>query len=378
MKEKIHYLDGLRGLAALIVLNAHYVDSFCENNHYESTIQKTPLNLFYNGNFSVCMFFILSGYVLSYSFFNTKNSDVVIVSAVKRYFRLLGPVLASVIVAYLLLKLDLFSNIEFCKKTGSTWLVGYYNFVPNFLDALKQGLYKAFLYEEYSYNPILWTMHLELLGSFFTFAFLVLFGKLKKRYLIYTTLILIFLNTYYLAFLLGILLCDLKVNVFPYIKYTNSKIVLFVLLLVSLFFSSYPKIDVQNTIYGPLEISRVVINSRLFYHIIGSFLLVYVLLCSQLLQKLFSNPLMKFLGRISFSLYAIHLIIICSFSSSLYIYLLSHFSYKISFFISYIVSVSFTFLIAHASYFLFDKQSIKLGNRVYSFIDSENKFLKIK
>ncbi|WP_443147193.1 acyltransferase family protein [Paenibacillus sp. KACC 21273] len=83
--QKLKYLDGLRGLAALIVVISHFVvafypslyngsiDSVHTQKSLELWISKSPFNLFYNGNFAVCVFFVLSGYVLSYKFFITKR-----------------------------------------------------------------------------------------------------------------------------------------------------------------------------------------------------------------------------------------------------------------------------------------------------------------
>lgn len=75
------YLDGLRGVAALFVAFDHYVAQFFpyiskgylsqdksepgagENNRF---VQLPIIRVFYNGWFMVSIFFVISGYVLSY------------------------------------------------------------------------------------------------------------------------------------------------------------------------------------------------------------------------------------------------------------------------------------------------------------------------
>lgn len=67
------YLDGMRGLAALFVFFCHYsYQGFtiakswgCDDDNYE--ILKLPfLRIFYQGPQAVCIFFVISGYALSY------------------------------------------------------------------------------------------------------------------------------------------------------------------------------------------------------------------------------------------------------------------------------------------------------------------------
>ncbi len=99
VEGKIIYLDGLRGLAAFIVVIYHHFYGFYPKFLYPSEdkvltqLSGSPLNIFYNGNFAVYIFFILSGYVLTYKFFKTRNYGIIISSAARRYIRLLVPVL---------------------------------------------------------------------------------------------------------------------------------------------------------------------------------------------------------------------------------------------------------------------------------------------
>ena len=61
------YLDGLRGLAALGVV-AFHSSSFFSAATWTETFGDVPnlvLSRFINGNFMVCIFFLLSGYVLT-------------------------------------------------------------------------------------------------------------------------------------------------------------------------------------------------------------------------------------------------------------------------------------------------------------------------
>lgn len=64
--KPLSYLDGMRGIAAFIVVLSHFVQLFypallesdiqIAHNPFEMILNKTPFNIFYNGNFSVCIF----------------------------------------------------------------------------------------------------------------------------------------------------------------------------------------------------------------------------------------------------------------------------------------------------------------------------------
>lgn len=134
--KKIRYLDGLRGLAAFQVVFHHFILAFypalflgaADNpNHmaagWEAFGSGSFLNLFWDGNFAVCIFFVLSGFVLSHKFFVRKESKIVTESAVKRYFRLAIPVAFSVLVAFLVMKFSLFYNQPAAAISGSGWKI---------------------------------------------------------------------------------------------------------------------------------------------------------------------------------------------------------------------------------------------------------------
>ena len=70
--KKLDYIDGLKGIGALMVFFCHFVfafyyaaysltgDAVNTNSGIEITIGKTPLNLLYSGNSAVCLFLVFS------------------------------------------------------------------------------------------------------------------------------------------------------------------------------------------------------------------------------------------------------------------------------------------------------------------------------
>jgi peptidoglycan/LPS O-acetylase OafA/YrhL len=59
-----------------------------------------PLSMFWNGVFSVTIFFMLSGFVLPLNYIKTKKIESITSGAFKRYLRLMIPVLICISVYY--------------------------------------------------------------------------------------------------------------------------------------------------------------------------------------------------------------------------------------------------------------------------------------
>ncbi|MEK3985231.1 acyltransferase [Paenibacillus sp. FSL K6-3166] len=376
--QKLKYLDGFRGLAALIVVLSHFIVAFYPalyngdinqvhtGNAVEIVIAKNPINLLYNGNFAVCIFFILSGYVLSYKYFMTKNSEYLVSGAVKRYFRLLAPVIASVSIVFLLMKLSLFYNKEASSLSLSNWWLGiFWNFDTSYIDVAKNIFFGVFFKYDDKYNTVLWTMTYELFGSFLVFGFLALFGRVKNRFLFYMIIIILLFNTYYLGFILGMLLSDLKNNGYFDNRIFKQFSLKIFFIGIGVLFGSYPTgTTVDNSVYRFFEATNF--TTIVIYHIIGAFFIMVVLLNSTKLQYILSKPFFEFLGKISFSMYLLHVIIIGSFTSYMFIKLVNYLSYSTSFIISFIASLPLMLIGSYLIYKYVDKNGIKIANYLYN------------
>lgn len=377
--RKIQYLDGLRGLAAFVVVFHHFIYAFYPALFLGSNVQThlkageeafasgSFLNLFYNGNFAVCIFYVMSGFVLSYKFFLMKDREIIKESVVKRYVRLVVPVAFSVLCAYVLMRLSLFYNRQAAEVSGSYWIGEFWRFSPDFFGALKQIFYGAFFESSFNYNVTLWSIAYEFAGSFLVFGFLAVFGKMKLRWIAYVAAIAFFFQTYYLAFILGLLLSDIVAHRTVIVSaFDKTKFIRTAMLLLGLFLGSYPSgRGVDGTIYAFMEKSYLA-NSAVFYHILGAFLLMIVLLDSRRMQKLFSFKYLLFLGEISFAMYILHFIILGSFSSFIFIILQPHVPYVVDFLISFLLSVGVIFLISYWVYEYVDKRAVRLSKYIYA------------
>ena len=213
--KKIAYLDGLRGVAAVMVFNGHLMISLLPavitfqaqelHSSYDVAFGLSPLRVLFSGNFGVCVFFVLSGFVLSDFCLHTRISFPA--QLVRRYFRLALPMLITSTFAWLLLHFHLYKNLDAASLvTKSGWLSIWYQFDPNFWVMAREALVTAFYKGSAVYNSNLWTMKIELLGSLYIFLLHVLFKNANLR--VAAALLYIFLNpwSYFDGFFVGAIL----------------------------------------------------------------------------------------------------------------------------------------------------------------------------
>ncbi|VTR53465.1 Acyltransferase family [Actinobacillus pleuropneumoniae] len=320
---------------------------------------RTPFNLLLNGNFSVCLFFVLSGYVLSYRFLETGDRSIVYSSAIRRYFRLAVPALASVFLAYLILVLDLGAYGNIRGMTLSS-MPDPFAADANLLVMLKESLFHTFFTYGSQYNPVLWTMTYELFGSFMIFVFLIVCGRHRIRYAVYAILICLFIDSYYLGFVLGMLLSDVKNSGKERPAFIHRSWIQLLLLCSGIYLGSYPYVAPQGTVYSILQWGTADFDFFVFYHVIGSFLILTVLLHSSRMQSIFSHRFFAYLGKISFSLYLVHFTVICSFGSYVFLYLSPFLSYGPRVLFTTILTFAVIAAMAHWFYRLVDAR-ILLG-----------------
>ena len=108
----------------------------------------------------------------------------------------------------------------------------------------------------------------------------------SKPLTFYLAAVLALINFYYLAFIIGMVFADIfssKKSIFK----TDNRIVLFIIMISGLFLGSYPVSPLaENSVYGFLN-NGFFRDPKMTYHIIGAGMVMYVLLNSIDLQKVF-------------------------------------------------------------------------------------------
>ena len=306
-ESKLSFLDGMRGWAALAVYLFHLIIPFRGKFEFtEFYLYKTPLRFFLDGELAIFLFFLISGFSLSYKFFSTQNNSYLKEAAQYRYLRLLIPVFFATLIPYFLNKFHLMYNINA--------YVGAYAKPFSLIEMLK------FTFAELPFGlqsncslfgAVYWTIYLEFTGSFLIFSFLALFGTWNLRFLLYPLLLsylysLTGAQQLYFLFIMGVLLCDLfcivknnryfsERNISEAMKKTS--IIAVVSTLIYFYYHSV------------MRKHHILLSNQRFEF---SILLFVLALITPSMRQFFSSKISQFLGRISFALYLVHFPIFCS------------------------------------------------------------------
>lgn len=358
--NKINSVEGIRGIACLMVFLSHLSSTFAPSMHtgnasqakssYEMLIHNSPFAFFYSGVAAVSIFFVLSGFILSHVILTSKNLPLSIAGmALKRYWRLMIPAVVSCLIAYIIFSLFKVDNSQL-----GDWARRYIIESPSIVEAVKNGAVNAFFGGSTAYNWSLWTMKIELYGTVIVLFMCSILPHIKYRKSFVIILMIIpFLmhlpsrdDIYYSAFISGVLVFLIKREI------TSTQGLM--LFLIGLFFCGYhyhgfwyKDINSAITITGKLKIDNYIL-----FNSIGGFLFVLSALKTNILSRTLSCKPLQYLGALSFSVYLIHqplLYVVCpsvfnlvkshgysysisascaSFSCLIVVYFLSHFYHK--------------------------------------------------
>ncbi len=324
--EKLEYLDGLKGIGCVAVFLTHFVYAFYYGmyhydpaschlpGNFDIVIGKSPLNVFFNGNTAVRLFLILSGFLLCRSYLVTGEKGRLVKSAKKRYFRLMPAVLVINALICLAMKLGLYQNGAAAVLAGSEeWFAGFNSFAPSLIGMLKESLFGCFLFGTNDYNGVLWTLQILFLGAYIDYALAALVGGRRFRWIVYAVVAVVLLRTDFLGIFLGYVLCDFMYTDWGWKRWLcENRILNWLLFAVGLYFMCYPSagFGYEGTLWGILPF--VFVN---YYHILGVLFFVFAVLNLKPVQWFLSRKIFLYMGRISYSMYLIHFLVIATFGA---------------------------------------------------------------
>jgi|GEM_PF-1106005 len=308
-------LDGIRGGASLMVLFFHVFWEFfgAYNNEFRSPYVKILIS----GPLAVCLFFVLSGESLALILDNKGKVGLDRV-VVKRYFRLSVPIFMSCFFVYLAMKFGMIYSKEAASILNNNWLSNFLKQDPSLFGLIKYSFSDVFVSHTSfnSYNPFLWPMSIELIGSYIVFLYLYAQGSFifKGKYLAGGLFISFLVHPFYGLFVFGLLLAEMKKSNW-YIKLIAwpavGKISGFAIALIYIISVFYFKGRSQVGGVGG-EISGG--NNDVVYSLLAMVVL-FLFNFNKLALGFFSSKIMVFFGQISFSLYLNHFLIIATIGS---------------------------------------------------------------
>ena len=375
-------LEGLRGIASCIVANGHFSFIFfyylgsgfynmpgvVPTYDFERWAVYPPFSFALCAVAAVSVFFVMSGYVLTTGYFVKGEIEPVQSAASRRYIRLVLPSCASVLFAWYLWKTGAIIAAESIPIGVAGWVSTWYVTPFTFLGAIRNGLIDGPLFSVTDLNPPLWSIQFEMLGSILLYAMLALFGKrpllLLGWFLVFAVTLTNAPNSlYYLSFLAGAMINPMR----DWLKSHQAvSILLAVVGLVGVAYAPY------SSLFAPMQAIPLPnfsptgpnFNSdhQMFWNTIGAILLVAGTIGSGVINRALGSRILVFLGKISFSIYLVHMPLIMSVGlrTSRYCQKLGY-TYETSAFIAYGVFVVTTLLTATFFQRYIDAPSIRLA-----------------
>jgi peptidoglycan/LPS O-acetylase OafA/YrhL len=296
-------------MASIVVVAHHFSLGFLPGlrGSFPRGLGGTPLFWLVNGNAAVCLFFVLSGYVLTHKFFTAERSlSEILTAALKRLPRLWPSAALSILLGYFILAHGLNENEAAAAITGSGWLKEFAyavfpaHFQPSLADAVKQTVTVFFLPFQFYYNSNLWTMRPEFFGSLICYGFVAIaYAARGGRLVVAAVAAALFIagclgTLYILPFFLGMMLArhqeDLAWNV-------PSRVGL-----------------------AALAVCLALLSSQNFFNQnAGAALAIYLCLHCQAFAGRLSGRFGRMMGTISFPLYLVHTLVITSISSAVFV-----------------------------------------------------------
>jgi peptidoglycan/LPS O-acetylase OafA/YrhL len=389
--SRVDALDGLRGCLALIVALTHGTDMLYPAiaghglSHFgvDRWIQRSPFALLLSADFAVRIFFVHSGFVLALKYFRTRRPGWPGVMFIRRSWRLGLPVFASTIVAWCCTRVWPLQSVAVKHATGLAGKVPPDHAV-SYGDALLAGLYRTMWLGHPNLPGAWWTMPVELYCSLALLACLVIWNWVPvpvRRIavggyaLLIAALVLADKTTPRLnyesidnatrlvallspTFLFGAFLAWLWARdpeAFRTFALRNRGPA-FVIAIGALIVGVFPR-TLDPFVFGYKSLLEI-------GFLVAAAVVLTAVLAWPVLQRFFELPVCAWLGRISFSLYLLHLAVQQTFMSHLFTGLLDHgLPYNVAAVGSLVAGLALSMALAHVFARTVDRLALNAGKR---------------
>lgn len=312
---RLDSLDSLRGLAALAVYCKHFIGGFGYLAALPAFVHTTPLAAYQDASAAIAMFFVLSGFVLSIGVLSrdAPSFDLrrnLAAFWLKRVARIWLPFVAILLVSVAAQHL-LVPSLHADGTPSAPWLSELWSRPASAAQVARQ----AMLVVPTSGPRVLaqdWTLAIEMIFSLLM-PFLLLVACESIAALAALTAVMVGLLQVHhamVAFVIGMLLARST----PWLVRNAVHVPVVVRLAVAatgavLYTYWYSRAMLPDLFHGPLSDGRLAnINA------VGAGLILAVVLASPALQAMLERPLLVATGRISYSIYLLHLPVLIVFA----------------------------------------------------------------
>lgn len=297
--QRVEYLDSLRGIAAYSVLMCHVVGA-----HWGYFKEAHMFGMIFNGADAVSLFFVLSGLVLSFKYFNSSDSKEINYQEflISRIFRIY-PAFLVMILVYYFYKYRAELDFDFL------WNTIFYNKYLLYEEALLLRMRSDLFMPD-------WTLGVEMAMSALVPVLMLVLKNNRKMYLMLIPVFFIlnkYISIYIFHFAIGVLIAYYfpKIQAFDFkkSKWYSKRYILYLTIFIMYSIRHISLIYPFGAKYDYFAGSLIGLD---FFHITGvaAALIIVLVINNVKLQRILSAKPLRFLGKISYSIYLTHWFVI--------------------------------------------------------------------
>jgi peptidoglycan/LPS O-acetylase OafA/YrhL len=397
--RRIGWLDGLRGFAAMQVVMLHYACVFLPalgfanprfiHFAWERPLIGTPLTFLFDGTTAVHLFFIMSGVVLTCAF--SGRPFAILAVAGRRLTRLGLPMAAALMLAATSFTVFPNAHLAAARILGPSWLGMPVSTVVSVGSIVHQTLIEGLLagYRDQSFlpdwsasfvhlmpltearDPPLWTLHTEFVGSLLVASLVALRGSVGRATYSATCLVLAccFLRSPISLFIIGHLAAA-GLRQTGSLRHTSGgawRLVLAAASLVAgILLCTTRIVPVPQPLLAliPLPAVGPIEGIDDLPGVLGAGLIFASLHLLPTLRRFLETPALRWLGKISFSLYLTHYPVLFTMIAAAYALLARALPFGVSLAIGCLGGIGLSLAIAALFERWIDRPSIRLSHRV--------------
>lgn len=347
MREK--WIDNLKLIAAGGVFLCHYAEAFAVEGagitSWLKYLNQYLLALVINGEFWVCIFCILSGYLVSRKKISCFKE--LLKGCINRYFRFFIPFMFANLFVYAIANTIGFSSRSCGQMISNAWFMEAYISDISILDVAKHSILLGS-----GLNSTFWVIRHMFLASCIIYISSYLENIFKCSGIRIVVLIILLVCPY--TFFIGVnYLGSIIPIIYKKIKGENKKLAVIVIV-IPLFMMS----GVQNVIADVFNCDILYINQ--YWETLYSFSIIICICASKYLKGLFNNINLSKLSNQSMTIYLLHWPILCAFSAGCFMGLLKM-NYSFEFY--YFITLGITIAILGIIVFIYEETIGKISNK---------------
>ena len=363
--NRIEYLDSIRGVAAMMVVVYHFIGwKWGDYTKYHAA------SMIFNGSDAVSFFFVLSGFVLSYKYLHSDKRLQTSNYLYKRILRLYPAYITTVLINYLYWNRALLFDGQLATVIQDI-----------FLDN-SQKLWQELVMIKNNHKFYIpgWTLAVEMIFSLLMPVFVFLARKnIKFIWLLipFTLILGVFegnhISMFTMHFALGILLAYYYKSAVNF-DFKSSKIFPFRYIIAFFLFALFSIRHIERIFPFSKSYHRVaeLINFDMFHYTgIASALILLWVINTPAIQQFLTNRFFLFIGKVSYSLYLCHWIIVI-YAMNNWDSMMAYFSnYYIGFGIILLGVMVATIIAATIMYYIIEEPFIKISRKYKLFYKNQ-------